>query len=383
MIRRRAFAGCMIVTWLLMTAFLVVWSRAPRSRAADFGAFYNAALLARTAPEKIFDTEAQAAIQRETIGRGIPLLFYHPPYELLPIIPLTSLSYANALLIWSAVQAGLLVLLPWLLRPLLTFPLSDLHLAIATFSFAPLWIALSQGQDTILLLLLITLAWRDLRSGRDVRAGFWLALGLFKFQIALPLAGMVIVGARRRAALGFVAGTALVVVLSAAVAGWDQLLRYPSLLISLVREHAYGTVQPEVMLNLRGLVAVLTGSRLSAGAGFVVVAVLSAAVAAAVLWRQRGESVTGRFAAFVAVAALVSYHLNPHDVAVLLVPILYSFSVAAERRGSRTLVALAAGSALYSPWTYLSLGPSHLLGMAAPLAAVLALAAPGRGEEDS
>lgn len=45
-----------------------------------------------------------------------------------------------------------------------------------------------QGQTTVLLLILFSLTYVSLKQSQDLRAGFFLGLGLFKFPVVFPFA---------------------------------------------------------------------------------------------------------------------------------------------------------------------------------------------------
>ena len=78
------------------------------------------------------------------------------------------------------------LLLPWTLRRYARVPREDLGYLALWFIFAPLGIALYQGQSSLVLLSLFIATFIAFRQGRDFRAGLWLGLGLFKFQFVLP-----------------------------------------------------------------------------------------------------------------------------------------------------------------------------------------------------
>ena len=103
-------------------------------------------------------------------------------------VPLASLPYVTAYLVWAIFNIALIVGFWILLRPRLP-NLNNLSPALpllAMFAFFPVIMALLQGQDSILLLFLYGLAFSALATGRAFVAGVFLALALFKFQLVLP-----------------------------------------------------------------------------------------------------------------------------------------------------------------------------------------------------
>src|SRR5260370_25298438 len=53
--------------------------------------------------------------------------------------------------------------------------------------FLPVGICLVQGQDTILLLLILAGAYRLEKNGKEFTSGLILGLGMFRFQLVIPL----------------------------------------------------------------------------------------------------------------------------------------------------------------------------------------------------
>ncbi len=76
----------------------------------------------------------------------------------------------------------------------------------ASLTFVPALLCLVQGQDSLLLLLLVVLAFTALRRGRAFAAGCWLGLGLFKFQLVLPIVVVLVLTQGRNARTGLAKG---------------------------------------------------------------------------------------------------------------------------------------------------------------------------------
>jgi hypothetical protein len=199
--------------------------------------------------------------------------------------------------------------------------------------FVPTLLCFLQGQDSLLLLLLVILSFAALRRGRGLAAGCWLGLGLFKFQLALPLALVLVVTQNRNIRTGLVKGFSLAALalaaLSAAISGWSVFLIYPKFLLHLKAQPFAGIV-PQAMANFRGLIYLLFHSDQSSGA-VISLSILCAAALIMTLvgWRKMGRNNNNdnkdnfdlAFANSVTFALLVSYHLNPHDLSLALLPI--------------------------------------------------------------
>src|SRR5206468_3433633 len=113
----------------------------------------------------------------------------HLAYEHLLFAPLSLLTYRTAYLVFFALNIVLVVLTIKLLGPS-GRTLSErwrFFVPCVVVAFFPIWRALLQGQDSILLLTLLAEAMYVLEE-RPVLAGLLVGAGLFKFQIVLPVA---------------------------------------------------------------------------------------------------------------------------------------------------------------------------------------------------
>jgi hypothetical protein len=80
----------------------------------------------------------------------------------------------------AGINLALLCAIPFLLRRRLE-ALGKIALylwLLACFAFFPIFVALIQDQDSILLLFLYCLAWTRLERGSELASGGWLALGV-------------------------------------------------------------------------------------------------------------------------------------------------------------------------------------------------------------
>jgi hypothetical protein len=292
----------------------------------DFTAFYSAArAVAEGRGALLYEFDTQREFQGEFPARRTPLLFYHPPFELLLFLPLAWLPFVPAYAAWMGVNLGLLAWLAWLPHPYAeTYPRSrGLLLLVLALAFFPVTVAMMQGQDSILLLLVFTLAWMAMRRGQSFRAGCILALGLFKFQFVLPFMAVLAIRRSWRALKGFLLTGLGLGLASLVPVGWQGVRSYFEFLLEIDRHLAYGTIRPVSMPNLRGLVTSLSGTTLPAPWPVAVIGVVSLLllILAAWHWPQQSETVDEQldlpFALNLLVAILVSYHLNIHDLTIL------------------------------------------------------------------
>jgi hypothetical protein len=353
----------------------------------DFPDFYCAArMLAEGHGHQLYDAGAQRQYQARYSGR-VGTLYIHPPFEAVVYLVAAWLPLRRAYLLWSFLSLAFLGgsvrrlandgLLPW-----------DWRLGLAaSLTFAPVLLCLVQGQDSLLLLLLVVLAFTALRRDRAFAAGCWLGLALFKFELVLPVVLVLILIHGKSARTGLAKGFGVVVLalagLSAAICGWRVFIAYPEFLGHL-QAQPFAGISPRAMANIRGLTYFFLRSDQSPWA---VAAVSIFSVGALIMtltyWRrarlagQRNPETSmassraefdHAFANTVLFALLVSYHLNPHDLSLLLLPMFLllreSAGITLTSSSRRWTIALSA---------ILFLPPLHLLALQAHVYALVSM----------
>jgi len=304
----------------------------------DFTIFYGAGTMVRSGrASQLYDLGAQYQVQEQFAPnvaiRQAALPFNHPPFEALLFVPLSYLNYWPAYLVWTLVNVVLVALSLGVMRR--AFPeitrLNVLLVILACAGFVPLLMALVQGQDSVLLLALVTLSLGALVAERDVWAGAALGVGLFKFQFVIPFM-LIVVVRRPRVLLGFGAVAAAVVAICSMMVGWNGLLGYGRFVFG-VEGHGSGGAIIASMPNVRGLLAGTLGvhdaSRLTLWSN---IAVSFTVLGVAMWWVSRKEMPLRRLIVVASVVSmLVSYHALIQDVTLLLpVVILMLAEVAAD-----------------------------------------------------
>ncbi|HZQ68899.1 MAG TPA: glycosyltransferase family 87 protein [Terriglobales bacterium] len=311
----------------------LIWNAAPLIRRGypDFTHMYAAGKIVRAGlRHQLYDDSTQYRIQQEfasgvSIRHGA-LPYNHPPYEALLFVPFTYLPYVVAFILWDALSVSVLVYLPYLLRqhiPLLHTS-STLFWLLASLGFYPVSVSLLQGQDIILLLLLVCLSFVSLEKKREFAAGAWLALGLFRFHLLLPFVVMMLAQKRWRALGGFFSvGAALVVLSVAMLGGWRGALTYPEYAWNAEVHMGRGIV-PADMPNLRGLLDTQTSSffaKPQVNLLFLAVTVVLLALAS-YRWRfALQHNLQLSFSVAVILCVLSSYHAFAYDLTLYLLPI--------------------------------------------------------------
>lgn len=320
----------------------------------DFTIFYSAARMVRTGlGDRLYDEATQLRVQHEFVTgattRQGPLPYNHPAFEALFFIPLTFLPYCAAFVIWDLINLGILLALPCLLRPHVPL-LREIPPAgwlLASIAFFPIFVALLQGQDVLLQLLLLTLAFIALQKNRDWAAGCWLGLSLFRFHALLPLLLGLLWQRRTRAVYGFLCVAVVLAAVSVVTVGWRAAIAYPGYVLETEQLMVERTIiVPANMPNLRGLVALVpaTGTAKRVEDVFAVALTVALILWAAAKWRRTPPAVFNLgFCLCVLATVVTAYHALTHDLSLLiLVAVLVAdYIVAKGASGARAMLLLA------------------------------------------
>ncbi len=341
----------------LLVQFLVAWQLRGQiaSGYSDFSAFYTAGKIIDTGNGKhLYDLRTQAQIESTFTVRKDQtgfLPYNHAPFEALAFAPLENFSYPTAFWIWWGCNLLLGYFVLFLLRPHLAHLSAHFELAVlAPAFFFPLLVAESQGQDSVLSLLLLTICFVALVRSQPGLAGCALACIAYRPQLALPMLLILAIAAEKRGRIvaGFLLTCVCLAFMSAATVGWRGLLAYPAFLEKFVP----ASVQLHVrrMPNLRGLIYAAFGPHLPAHALTGMVAVISAILATATIWAWQSKSspIDDRqlkYALLITVTALTAYHSYVHDMTILLLPLFIVWDWLAKtglHTWNRKLLALCA-----------------------------------------
>ena len=287
---------------------------------ADFRQLYAAGYMVRSGhARQIYDYASQVAFQNAAVSnihRTLP--FLRPAYESLLFVPFSLLSYRSAYFTFVLLSLAGLMACYRELRP----HFGDLGciypwLPGAMFlGFMPVTTALIQGQDSILLLLLLGASFNALHRNKPSLAGFLLAFGLFKFQIILPIVFLFALWKQWRFVKGFLLSGVVLGAISTLIVGMDGIAVYPDSLI-----HVHYPMEVRLMPNLHGLAALLFGDWF-AGQTVVFISILLTGAVFYLTWRSRPESSADKFLVAIVAAVLGGYYLLAHDLTVLLLPII-------------------------------------------------------------
>jgi hypothetical protein len=290
--------GVQISTW-------IIFALSEYKNRVDFFAYYEAGYLLRTGQVSRFYHH----IQPPSFG------FIHPAYEALLFVPLSFFAPRIAYLVWVVVGLAIICLIPRILRNELDYlkSFSPIMPWALTLAFFPISYAIAQGQDSLLLALLVVLAFKQVKCRKDFYAGMLLGLGIFRFQILVPMAIMFLFWKAWKLLGGMFISAAGSLCASLAITGISGQMQYFKLL-RLLAEPSNQNVQQ--MTNLRSFLAIcgMTSSH--------AILTISAVVLIALAWVARKSALAYSFLFAVAAGCLLSYHLFLHDFSLLLLPLL-------------------------------------------------------------
>lgn len=284
----------------------------------DFTAFYAAGKMVNEGMVgHLYHTEWIAWVERGAAGGPVGgtgmLPYFNPPFFALLFSPIAHLSLQQAYQVWNLFCAGLLVvncLFIWKLSRPLGTPWRVVVLA-GYLSLYPLLFGLRLGQFSLILQLSVAGAFLALRDGRDRLAGLSLALLLIKPELLIPFALYAAIKRRWRVFDVLIPLTTAAVVVSIAMIGWHEALKYPGYLMESTTVNGAG-VAPDLMINWPGIIATSFGN----GGSIVrplLGALLGIASIGAVLWLSiRGREVPGRFALEWFALVLATMLADPH-----------------------------------------------------------------------
>src|SRR5215469_16639459 len=172
----------------ILLSGVVIWSsHLSGVEKTDFSLTYVAArIVHRGQGSLLYNVELQKKTRDSLFIHPSPLFFEHPPLEALLLSPLAALSFRSAYAVWGLLNAAVWLFLIIFLRGYLPWPHELLAYISLWLIFAPLAVALYQGQSSFILLALFAAAFVLLKKKRELSTGLALGFGLIKFQFVLP-----------------------------------------------------------------------------------------------------------------------------------------------------------------------------------------------------
>ena len=367
------FVGARSVWWF--------WSQGPS--ATDLRIFLSPIELIRTGQGSgIYKFAVEEAAHNRLFPEAEKtgyLSYNHLAYELLMYWPLSRLPYRTALMVWGAVNFGLVFLIAWLLTPFTKAlrQFSRIPIFIWMLAFFPLLYTLGEGQDSVVTLLIVVCSLRLMKDEKEVLSGATLGLALFKIHLALGLAFFVLFLPRRWKGLaGFSVSTASVTGISMAMAGPNFVSDYLRVIREQQTRTPWGFI-PRFMPNFRGFVDWTLNRWLDVNSillTILLVSLVTMGVTWVLLRLPRKTTAAALYAGTIPAVLLVSYHMHLQDLTLALLPMLLLLDccVRGELRSGWAWILLMASAGFYI-FGAASLLTSYLLLHGALLAVPLSL----------
>ena len=338
----------------------VLWTaHGPNVEKTDFSLTYvGTQLIHDGSGRDLYDLALQKQLRDSLFQHPVPLFFEHPPFEALLFCPLADKPFQTVYLVWGLTNAAVWLALIFFLRPYLRWPSEGLGYVLMWLLFAPLWIALYQGQTSLLVLAAYAVTFVLLKRGKQFPAGLALGFGLLKFQFVLPFVLIFFFRRKWRFVAGFALTAVALTFISIATVGWEGVTGYARFLLAIgsnPQNVSYGSAVD--MPTIHGFVFAMLGRKISGTELNIVVAGLSIALLSwvAMKWDRDNEnsSLDLMFAAAVAASLLSGSHMFTHDFSPLILAMLLASGHISGHSSARTAswdrIAIRAALVLF--WT--------------------------------
>jgi Glycosyltransferase family 87 len=354
-----------VLTAVLLFVPVVLTANTGLLRGVDFAVPYTGGMILRQGnAAKLYDLSEQQRVQEEFLKRPGLLIDPFPPFHAPMFSPLTRLGYRNAYLTWGVINILLWLLFYYLIRNKVGERMNAFRFLKLSGLFFPLWIAIFQGQFSVLLLVAFALAFLYLKRGRDYVAGLALGLGLLKFQGVLPFALIFLLRRKWRIIAGLAGAASLLGLVSVIAVGPQGVVSYVNLMIDFMKDpsNPVYAVKPWNMPTIRGFVTGLLSGWIPKGWISALWMGLSGLLILITAWcwesderRGAGDSFDLMFATALVVSAVAAPHLLAHDLTpVILAVVLVIASPEWRAKSSERLVIMVAIGILYASPLYLA-----------------------------
>lgn len=320
------FVSALSCALLGFSCFLL--AQGPALSLQDFRIFYTAPQMLLHCPSQLYDLNAQQQWQNRMAGGAQVLPFYHPAYEVLLYLPLTIFSFKAAYLVYAACNILLLWVCYLVSPPGNSLFAGSRRYALFFLSF-PLLLTIFFGQNSLLMLFGLCLAYNAITRRKDLRAGLILGLLIFKLATIVPLALLFCMRRGRRFLAGFLLTSFASLSLSAVLigtSGTKDFLHFLTGATLAVNPGIQSHVQVALsdMPDLAGLLYLCGAGHLNPNVALTlnIVASLAVFVIGGFIQRRAATDDLACSAAIVC-AVLISPHLYIYDFTALVLPMLF------------------------------------------------------------
>jgi hypothetical protein len=256
----------LVAGWWAQPVAVFLGRRVPPWDAVDFATLYAAgSLVASGQGHVLYHLDALWGPEHAAVPTILPpdvtLAFLNPPFFSLVFAPLSLLPFDRALQVWLLVNLGLFALNCWAVWRMSAAQhwQTRVLLVIGMASLYPVTFALRLGQFSLFLMSAWTAAALLLRNGHDRAAGVALSGLLIKPELLIPITVYLLVVRRLAVLYTLLPIAAVAVIVSFAVVGPLEGLRYPLFVLGNAGDHTSGT-NTELMFGWNGIVGPLIGS---------------------------------------------------------------------------------------------------------------------------
>jgi hypothetical protein len=311
------------VGFIGILVFLVLSSVNPSQvPGLDFGPFYTSGYMVRTGKaEKLYDLSELYKIEAIVLGRE-SMLIVHPPFEAVILAPLSLLSIRGAYLAWGAMSILLWALSVILICPYAPTSNRPILYILLSAACLPFWMNVIIGQNVALAFFAYAMVFRTIKRQRPIRAGAYLAIGLFRFQLILPFVLICMFAKQRKILLGFISASGALGLLTIFAVGPKTIISYGTLMLRLMMHMDDPRLAPEpYMFSVNYFLRVLFGHAMRSGWINLIAGVLILGMIGLVAWRWDVANAS-KFSAAIAVCLIAGFHTVYYDLSLLLLPVL-------------------------------------------------------------
>jgi hypothetical protein len=303
--------------WNITTPGLL--DRAGNLKGTDFLHFYTiGGIAAAHRGADLYNMQAQSdlATERVPAAAGIHYLPLYPPQVSILFAPFACLSYPCALILWLTLSSflyGLCCYAVWRACPNLRD--SRLTVLILALAFPAFWHLIAWGQTSGLALACFTLAFFALRAQSEFLAGLALGCLIFKPQLALAAAIVVVITLNWKVISGMLLAAAAQVTAALLYYGPAPLRQWIEMLVNVGPQLPLLEPKPYQTHCLRTFWTMLLPWPSISLALYLVTALLVSALAIA-CWRSPSP-LSLRYSALLFATVLLAPHLTVYDLVIL------------------------------------------------------------------
>lgn len=306
-----------VYIWNMTTPGLL--DRAGNLKGTDFLHFYTLGSLALAhGGADLYNMQAQAALaaHRVPAAAGIVYLPLYPPQVSLFFAPLARLSYPCALALWLTLSSLTYLLCCYaIFSACPNLQKHKLTIAILALAFPAFWHLVAWGQTSALALACFTLAYLALRAQREFLAGLALGCLIFKPQLAIAAAIVLVITFCWNIILGAILAAAAQLMAAWLFYGPGPLRAWMCTLFNL--PHLLPLLDPRLYQthSLRTFWSMLIPWPLISLALYLITALLISVLTVA-CWRGR-IPLPLRYSALLVATVLLAPHLTVYDLVIL------------------------------------------------------------------